>query len=486
MTNKLKMGLFFWLFLFVTQQQAMEVSVTACSFSNSGEGYIEIYSKFKSGSLQWASLPDDVLSLYSEVEMLCVLSQQDSIVLADRFRIMSPTGKSPRDFWDMKRYALPLGAYKLEVRYVDLNNVSDTLSYTSELDVSYPAETLSISDILLIEEIGGSDDSLAFNRNNFTYEPLEFNLLNPEDRNLVFYAELYNLDKSFSEDVFVKYYLENADVAGLDRYTRAGYKKIEPESVNRILVEFSVEDITSGNYILHLELNDRERRPVSEQQTVVSVYNPYEDYKRQLNAGSNYESSFIQFLNADELDYSLKAIFPRVGNNMTELLNTIIRKPELEPKRYFLYSFWSSISTDNMQSHYDAYMDVARAVDNSYATNVFHGFETDRGRIFLKYGKPDDLVFEEDEQTAPPYEIWIYNYVPETQQTNVKFLFYNPTLVTNDFVLLHSNCRGERKNPRWELDLYSDAVNELPANYIDSRQMPDNFNRNARRYFTDY
>ena len=49
------------------------------------------------------------------------------------------------------------------------------------------------------------------------------------------------------------------------------------------------------------------------------------------------EAQNEEFLTKDELDYGLKAIFPRVGNNMTELLNYIVSNDEIDPKKYFLY-----------------------------------------------------------------------------------------------------------------------------------------------------
>jgi hypothetical protein len=35
----------------------------------------------------------------------------------------------------------------------------------------------------------------------------------------------------------------------------------------------------------------------------------------------------------------------------------------------------------------------------------------------------------------------------------VRFVFYNPDLVTNDFQLLHSNAIGEVSNYQWRLQL---------------------------------
>ncbi len=472
--------------MFVKNISAIGVSISICEFKRGDLNYIELYSKFKSNSLQWASRPDDMLHLYSQMEMLCLISKSEELVIAEKYNIQSPELDSPSDYWDMRRFLLEQGSYNITLKFVDLNNVSDTMTFEQNINISLSDSSAQFSDILLLESIDRPESKLAFQRMDFSYEPLEFNLLNAATNEFIFYTELYNLNQQFDELMFVKYFVENEEADGFDKYSKTGYKKIKPDSLNRLLISFSAKELVSGNYILHLELNEKSKKRISSKQIHFSVYNPVEDYKIRYTPDASFESSFFQYFTEDELNYSLKAIFPRVGNNMTEILNYIIRNKELKPKKYFLYNFWSSFSIDKMQENYDAYMAVARAVDNSYTTNVFFGFETDRGRIFMKYGKPDDTVFEEDEQTAPPYEIWIYNYIEETQQTNVKFLFYNPSLATNDFILLHSNCRGEQNNPRWELDLYSDAYIEQPNNYIDGRQMPDNFNRNARRYFNDF
>jgi hypothetical protein len=75
-----------------------------------------------------------------------------------------------------------------------------------------------------------------------------------------------------------------------------------------------------------------------------------------------------------------------------------------------------------------------------------------------------------------------------TNQRNVKFLFYNPSLAGDDFVTLHSTARGEISNPRWERDLYARNAGEQydGDNYQDATEMQRNVNRNARVYFEDY
>jgi len=100
--------------------------------------------------------------------------------------------------------------------------------------------------------------------------------------------------------------------------------------------------------------------------------------------------------------------------------------------------------------------------------------------------KPTNVVSIDTEPDAVPYEIWYYNNMPQTQQTNVRFLFYNPSLSHNDFKLLHSTCIGERVNSAWETVLYKSVPLERLGNSTDATQVKDNWNRNARRYFNEY
>ncbi len=106
----------------------------------------------------------------------------------------------------------------------------------------------------------------------------------------------------------------------------------------------------------------------------------------------------------------------------------------------------------------------------------------------MKYGKPNDIVAVDDDPVAPPYEIWVYYNFPKTNQKNVKFLFYNPSLAGEDFIMLHSTARGEINNPRWERTLYSRNAGEQYEgdNYHDATTMQRNVARNARTYFEDF
>ena len=79
------------------------------------------------------------------------------------------------------------------------------------------------------------------------------------------------------------------------------------------------------------------------------------------------------------------------------------------------------------------------------------GYLTDRGRVYLQYGAPNDVKSVPSDPVTLPYEIWDYYYL--NNQSNVKFVFYDPVLTGNDYELLHSNLYGEVQNPNWRMHL---------------------------------
>ncbi|MCF0206328.1 MAG: GWxTD domain-containing protein, partial [Bacteroidales bacterium] len=111
------------------------------------------------------------------------------------------------------------------------------------------------------------------------------------------------------------------------------------------------------------------------------------------------------------------------------------------------------------------------------------GFETDRGVIFLQYGMPNHIFQSQIEPGAYPYEIWQYYRIGE--ENNCKFVFYNPSLVGENFELLHSNKLGELKTFNWtryltrsksmsygDSDIYN-STSDAPDGYKSTTRMYD-------------
>lgn len=88
-----------------------------------------------------------------------------------------------------------------------------------------------------------------------------------------------------------------------------------------------------------------------------------------------------------------------------------------EEKRKMLESFWlvrshgDRIVSDAMQKEFYKRVETS---DEQFGTQLMPGWQTDRGRIYILYGKPDRIenhvsnFRSGQEANSPPYEIWYY------------------------------------------------------------------------------
>ena len=135
------------------------------------------------------------------------------------------------------------------------------------------------------------------------------------------------------------------------------------------------------------------------------------------------------------------------------------------------------------QIEWENYYAQVKRVNNSFSAIRIKGYETDRGRVFLKYGAPDRIVQNHNEPGAYPYEIWHY-YTLEKQR-NKKFVFMTRDIATNDFQLIHSDAIGELNNSRWTSEIYSRTYSPYQEYYNDNGSVnPDiNYGDDAKDYY---
>ena len=282
----------------------------------------------------------------------------------------------------------------------------------------------------------------------------------------------------------MRYFIDEIGNNNSRKTIKLGHKKREPKSVNVLLMQMDIRNLKSGSYVLTVEIRDRDNKLLSSKEAFFQRSNPYMESDN-LELDDTTEE-FVNEMSSEDLVYSLRAIAMQVKDADVEILNLILRDKKEKAMRAFLFRHWANKSPIRPEDAYQGYMRVARAADKTFRSGVGYGFESDRGNIFMKYGKPNDMVRVDNELNAPPYEIWIYESFPFTGQSRVKFLFYNPSLGGGDFRLLHSTARGEVINPQWEVELYRDAPNDIQGtNYIDADTVQDGYLRRARRLWED-
>lgn len=468
---------------------SIDASISYATFQSPEQPYIEVYIHIAGSSVHYVTAQDS--SLQASVEVVLLFKQGEEVVKFDKFALNSPAVKRPVDFIDLKRFGLDNGEYQLVVAVRDLNHEGNAKEYNTEVVIDFAAGELEQSDLELLSRYSRvegeiSENEALFVKNGLLMEPLPYNFYGKNAARLHFYNEVYNADQAIGEDFVVGYSVEQL-IDGEAEKSLLAYRREKAAPIVPVLQSIDISELPSGNYRLIVEVLNRERKLLSRKSVFFQRSNPYLEQEPIRMDSFDITKEFVQQLDAKTVEYSLRALTPKMPQPDVNFVDGLIRKDSLRLQRLYLFNYWVSESPNNPKAAYDKYMEIARAVDEMYDSGFRHGFETDRGYFYLKYGQPDDTELRDQEPSAPPYEIWTYYEFPRTNQNNVKFVFYNPSLAPGDFILLHSTAIGELQNPQWLRALYRNAPNQIQGDdYFGGQGVQDNFLRNAQRVFDDY
>lgn len=462
---------------------AIDVEVSTYRFTGKTR-YVEVYFRVTGNSVKWKSL-DSVRQ--ASVQVVYYVKDKDEKILAwDKFILNKSVTDSIVDFITVKRMALPAGNYTLRVETTDMNNTEDKLEMEKILVLEPPSGGVILSDLMLLSALEKTDSEGEMVRGGYYMEPMAFSFAGPKVQALNLYQEVYR-PQSDSAEYFVRISLyEGFGIKDEKTPLMSKFRKLSVSPVEPLILSLPINSVRSGNYHVSVSIIDKHKNVLSSCYADLVRSNPEADIAYLENYNEDLENSFVRDLKGEDMDFILKAHLPVTPQNQVSTLGELISGKRLASQRQFVFQFWKNRYPENPEAAYKKYMEVAQAVDRQFQTNAGYGFQSDRGHIFLKYGKPTNVLTIDTEVDAPPYEIWYYYHMAATNQTNVRFLFYNPSLVHNDFRLLHSTCLGERSNPAWETELYKSVPRERLGNTVDATQVADNKNRNARRYFNEF
>lgn len=466
---------------------ALDLGVSyAAYFTPDGKPYIEVNLEIASVSILYKKTTDN--RLQASAEVLILIKNGDALVNYEKYNIQSPLVDAPQSLIDVKRLMVPAGTYELEVLVQDLNAEENKGQYRANVPIVVPAG-IYLSEVQLLRSFKKDDSDSPFSKNGYLLEPLPFYFYERGTTRLAFYAEIYQSNKSITEeDYLVRYFIEQDKGNGEKNLMSTGSQRKKPREIDVLLVQMDISKFESGNYTLTVELRNTANILLASRTVYFQRSNPFLEVNVAEMTDETLEQQFTQKLNEKELKYALAALSPIVLGDDARMLNNVDKSDDLRTKRFFIFRHFVGIDPNNPEEAYNKYMKLANFAHERFKSGFRYGFETDRGRAYLRYGPPDDLVHVEDEPGASPYEIWIYYSFPVTKQSNVKFLFYNPSLAGEDYISLHSTARGEIQDQKWERKLYSRNLTEYfeGDNYNDATGVQRNLGRRAREYFTDF
>jgi GWxTD domain-containing protein len=468
--------------------KALDIGVSHVVYTTPDQkNYVEINLEIAPESIVWTKLDSNTMQAKAEVLML--IKRGENIVGVEKYALNSPVLNAPKVLLDLKRFALENGEYILEVSVQDLNSPTNLDTYKAPISVQIGQQPY-LSDILLLRSFKADDSDNPFAKNGFYLEPLPFSFYDKYASVLAFYVEMYHTAGRVTAPTYQVRYMVERVLGNVSDFIAAGHQKKKPSDIDAALVQLDISKLESGNYNLIVELRGDKNELLATRRLQFQRSNPFLKIETVEMTPELVGQEFVRELKKETLVYTMKALSPMVskGSEADEIQN-ILQSGNEESMRFFVFRHFAGVDPNQPGMAWRKFYETAAAADKLFYSGFRHGFETDRGRTYMKYGLPDDKIRVEDDPNASPYEIWVYFAFPKTQQSNVKFLFYNPSLAGEDFRLLHSNARGELSNPRWEIELYKrgGASPQIAGDDpLEGAQMQRNVNRNARMYLEDF
>lgn len=411
--------------------------------------YLELQFEFDAISLNYEGKDG---GLAGEVIVNIEVLENAKTVKLDSYRLATPLMRDSilENFYDVRRYALTPGEYQIRVNFFDALSDDEGLKATVPIKVWELGGKTRLSPIQLVEYAWKSENvESPFYKSGLEILPRISNYF-PEDLSFVpFYLEAYQTN-TMKRNIFgVRQRIIDTETdLEMDIFTE--FYRYDTSAITPILKNIDISNLFTGTYKLELALIDENMNVVHSTQTTIerTKERDLEMKLDELVLDPNFETS----IGKDSALYYLGSLIPIAKAETQRIILRTLAEKDSDKAMTTIQAFW--VATSGKASSYSDWMRYkaqVQLVEKLYHTNFQDGYETDRGRVYLQYGSPTNMVQREQSASEYPYEIWQYNKIGRF--SNKRFIFYNPDLLGNNYQLLHSDMVGELRNNNWPLAL---------------------------------
>lgn len=413
--------------------------------SNSASAYLELYYSFYCGLITYqqqganlkggVALRTDLMNtatgqtVISERVMVPVVLEDTTMAMWRSMPILRQAG-----------HVVPFGNYRLHIVAYDSANPVRRDSLTFPVEVKAFTSRPAVSDLQLCTSIKASTD-----RNNPYFKNAHEVMAHPS---LVFgavmpviyvYSELYDVDTT--KVYALEYEIFDASGASAKKVTRQRRYRmpntIEVGTLNAVALQ-------PGKYLLRMSLREAPSGQMQQTQKEFFVYQPP-------------TASDAPATNPTSLILAIEPLTEKEVEDEFQRAKYLADKAEISfynqlktasAKKEFLKEFWGRREAGSASEAPRLRIDYLRRVqlaDERYSQYTKKGWRTDRGRVFILYGKPDEVERHPSEGVTKPYEVWYFYQI----ENGVQFVFVDKNGF-GDYELVHSTKRGEFSDEDWE------------------------------------
>lgn len=340
------------------------------------------------------------------------------------------------------------GNYKLFIRASDEMNPARGDKWEFTFDVpEYDLLSVRMSGIQLATSITDAEGK----KNNFIKYGLEVmpnpnqffgNNINP----LCYYVEIYGLKTNLSESKLILS-KKIEDLSGKTIFHTSSELNHEYDLLYET-GKFNIDSLESGTYFLKLSILNSGNNQLAGSEKKFFIYNTQKNIPGEdITEENAYLRSEYMTMDEEQInDEFEKAVYIRTDEETRNFGNL----KTADTKRKFLYEFWRKRdkTPNTIQNEYKIdYFKRIFAANQKFRQSFKDGWKTDRGRIYMIYGEPNDIELFEYQADIRGYQIWRYEQI----EGGTICVFAETNFDGSGiFELVHSTIRGELRNDNWK------------------------------------
>ncbi|MBN1754577.1 GWxTD domain-containing protein [bacterium] len=409
--------------------------------------FVEFYYEFNRSSLVFlesaginnAELSFNFKLLDPQSEIAESLSFSTTLVL--------PSQESKKDIYfifDKIPLLLKPDHYKALIKLCNLSKETICDSTILYLDLGpFLDDHLRLSDIAFLSSIEPDSSASKFTKYGRKLLPNPSKTVGYYRSELYFYAEVYNLlPPSAEEEIFVVQYFVTDPGGELFRIMPQ-VKMLKPGTSAIIIDGIKTSDYPPGQYQLRIKAYD----PASQQESITSKNFTVQDQP------SNSQDTLQIKAQVSEFGQMLKFIGTSKEQQLFESLTN-------NGKYQYMLEFWKGRDSDPETPENEFKQDFlnrwyyAVTQFDDHKDDQVNGWESDRGRIYIKYGAPDNIERNNISLYGNEWEKWEYFNI----QSGVYFIFAD-LFGLGQPALIHSTATGEKYDPNWIKKITNDPSN---------------------------
>jgi GWxTD domain-containing protein len=397
--------------------------------------------------------------LQGKVTITIFYKQINKIIKFDKFELMTKEFKDSNevinqtaDLLVVRRSLLNNGKYKIDIELDDGRQTNQMKDYELAVEDFGNLEKPKLSAICLVDTFFKANTTTLFTKNDLEIYPYIMDYYPTSKNKLHFYTELYCPVQSQGAKKVIKFYIKKQEKNVVIENT-VNTIVLDGNPIEPILGDINIEELVSGNYILCVELTNRQNEKLdfvtlNFQRSKTNNFGTPNVFVDTINFKNiDISKTFVKDLNLEEISYRLNSIRPIAGQNEVRYIENLLKLKNEVLMKQFYYNFWVLKNNTNPYLAWSQYETMLVEVNINFATTNKYGFESPRGRVYLQYGPPNTITDNTNSPDTYPYQIW--DYYELKSQRNVKFIFYLKELATNNYIQGYSNLFGELSDPFW-------------------------------------